>query len=82
MSYDLHLDYATRTVLSDLPPKTRAAISYALISACDDPIAATQPHGDVDDGIMRDLVVGDVIVVVYLGHATKVMSVFQITALA
>jgi hypothetical protein len=81
MSYDLHLDFETRTVLGDLPSAIRGAISAALIDACDDPIAATQPHGEVDDGIMRDLVVGGVIVVVYLGHATKVMSVFQITAL-
>jgi hypothetical protein len=80
MSYRLHIDYANRQVMNDLPEHVRNAVAYALVVASDDPYASTQPHGE-DDGIMRDLVLDNVIVALYLGDATKTMSVLQITYL-
>jgi hypothetical protein len=76
MSYRLHIDYANRQVMNDLPERVRDAVAFALIAASDDPYSATHPHGE-DDGIMRDLVLDKVIVALYVGQSTKTMSVLQ-----
>lgn len=75
--YALRCDAGNQAVWDALPEDARARLALALADACTDPIGATQPYGE-DDGIMRTLVTGDILVVIYLGHQTKTLHIYQI----
>ncbi|MEU5547933.1 hypothetical protein AB0G85_37450 [Streptomyces sioyaensis] len=60
-----------------MPPDASTQLSYALASACDDPLGATEPYGE-DDGIVRVLTTEHAIVVLLIGHQTKVITVLQL----
>ncbi|MGW2048610.1 hypothetical protein ACWCPF_26015 [Streptomyces sp. NPDC001858] len=66
-----------QAIWDGLPDEASARLALALADACTDPIAATQPYGE-DDGIMRTLVTGDILIVIYLGQQTKTLHIFQI----
>ena len=75
--YALRCDAVNQAVWDGLPAEASERLALALADACNDPIGATQPYGE-DDGIMRTLVTGDILVVLYLGHQTKTLHIFQI----
>lgn len=75
--YALRCDAINQAVWDALPVEASERLALALADACADPLGTTQPYGE-DDGIMRTLVVGDLLVVIYLGHQTKTLHIFQI----
>lgn len=75
--YALRCDAGNQAVWDGLPDEVRERLALALADACVDPFAVTDPYGE-DDGIMRTLVTGDLLVVIYLGHQTKTLHIFQI----
>lgn len=75
--YALRCDAVNQAVWDGLPAEASERLALALADACTDPIGATQPYGE-DDGIMRTLVTGDILAVIYLGHQTKTLHIFQI----
>ncbi|MFH8785105.1 hypothetical protein [Streptomyces roseoverticillatus] len=75
--YALHCNATNQAVWDSLPQPVSERLTLALAAACADPIAATEPY-DEDDGIMRTLVLSDLFVVLYLGHQTKTLHIFQI----
>ncbi|WP_369214427.1 hypothetical protein [Streptomyces flavofungini] len=75
--YALRCDAINQAIWDGLPDEPRQRLALALADACADPIGATDPYGE-DDGIMRTLVTGDILVVIYLGHQTKTLHIFQI----
>lgn len=75
--YALRCDAVNQAVWDGLPAEASERLALALADACADPLAATQPYGE-DDGIMRTLVTGDILAVIYLGHQTKTLHIFQI----
>lgn len=75
--YALRCDAVNQAVWDGLPDEASERLAIALAAACADPLGTTQPYGE-DDGIMRTLVTGDILVVIYLGHQTKTLHIFQI----
>ncbi|MFF7023008.1 hypothetical protein ACFY97_18645 [Streptomyces klenkii] len=75
--YALHCDATNQAVWDSLPQDASERLTQAIARVCHDPLAATEPYGE-DDGIMRTLVLSDLFVVLYLGHQTKTVHVFQI----
>ncbi|AZQ74692.1 MULTISPECIES: hypothetical protein [Streptomyces] len=75
--YALKYDATIAAVWDSLPPSVSARLSDVLASACTDPFTVTVPYGE-DDGIMRMLVLDEVLVVIYLGHQTKTLHIYQI----
>ncbi|MEX2984360.1 hypothetical protein [Streptomyces sp. C36] len=75
--YALKYDATIAAVWDSLPPPVSAQLSDVLAAACTDPFAATVPYGE-DDGIMRMLVLDEVFAVIYLGHQTKTLHIYQI----
>ncbi|MFC8447641.1 hypothetical protein [Kitasatospora sp. NPDC057223] len=77
MTYRLHDEPTIRTVWDSLPPDVSAQLTLALAQVCNDPLGSTAPYGE-DDGVMRTLVLDHLMAVLYLGHQTKTVHVFQI----
>lgn len=75
--YALRCDAVNQAIWDGLPADTSERLALALAAACADPLGTTQPYGE-DDGIMRTLVTGDILAVIYLGHQTKTLHIFQI----
>ena len=75
--YALRCDAVNQAIWDGLPDEARERLALALAAACENPIAATQPYGE-DDGIMRTLVTGDILAVIYLGHQTKTLHIYGI----
>jgi hypothetical protein len=78
MTYALRYDKTIEAVWDTLPTTASQALGDALAQACADPLGRTEPYGE-DDGIMRTLVVNDVLfAVLYLGHQTRTVHLYQI----
>lgn len=78
MSYALRCDKTVEAVWDTLPSAVSEALGAALAEACADPLGRTRPYGE-DDGVMRTLVVNDVLfAILYLGHQTRTVHVYQI----
>ncbi|MGW6531431.1 hypothetical protein [Streptomyces venezuelae] len=75
--YALRCDAGNQAIWDGLPDGPRQRLTLALADACADPLRFTQPYGE-DDGIMRTLVTEDVLAVIYLGHQTKTLRIYQI----
>ncbi|GAA0453971.1 hypothetical protein ACFQ2B_27735 [Streptomyces stramineus] len=75
--YVLKCDATNQAVWDSLPQSVSERLTLALAAACTDPLGATEPYGE-DDGIMRTLVTGDLLLVIYLGHQTKTLHIYQI----
>lgn len=75
--YALRCDAVNQAIWDGLPDEPRQRLALALADACADPLGTTQPYGE-DDGVMRTLVTGDVLLLVYLGHQTKTLHIYQI----
>ncbi len=81
MIYRLKYDVAAEAVHEALPPAASEALTLALADACYDPIAATQPYGDVEDEVMRMIVTEHAFAVLLIGHTFKTITVLQINYL-
>jgi hypothetical protein len=77
MPYALRYDKAISAVWDSLPPAASRALADAAARVCEDPLGATVPYGE-DDGIMRMLILDDLFAVLYLGHQTRTVHVYQI----
>jgi hypothetical protein len=78
MPYALRYTKAVSAVWDSLPDGVSQALAQALVAVCEDPLGSTEPYGD-DDGIMRTLVVGDLLfAVLYVGHQTRTVHIYQI----
>lgn len=78
MPYVLRYDKVIEAVWDSLPPEASQALSEALGEVCADPLGRTDPYGE-DDGVMRTLIVGDLLfAVLYLGHQSRTVHVYQI----
>ncbi|MFF4406668.1 hypothetical protein ACFY2W_01315 [Streptomyces sp. NPDC001262] len=75
--YALKYDATIAAVWDALPQAVSEQLNDGLAAACADPLTATVPYGE-DDGIMRMLVLDEVFVVIYLGHQTKTLHIYQI----
>ncbi|MEV5242491.1 hypothetical protein AB0K89_25815 [Streptomyces cinnamoneus] len=75
--YALKYDATIAAVWDSLPAPVSGQLNDVLAAACADPLSVTVPYGE-DDGIMRMLVLDDVFVVIYLGHQTKTLHIYQI----
>ncbi|GAA2724257.1 MULTISPECIES: hypothetical protein [Streptomyces] len=75
--YALKYDATIAAVWDCLPAPVSEHLSGVLAAACADPLASTVPYGE-DDGIMRMLVLDDVFLVLYLGHQTRTLHIYQI----
>jgi hypothetical protein len=78
MSYALRYDKTIEAAWDSLPPPVSEALGTALAEVCADPLGSTLVYGE-DDGIMRTLVVNEILfAVLYLGHQTRTVHVYQI----
>ncbi|GHF30679.1 hypothetical protein GCM10010218_09970 [Streptomyces mashuensis] len=75
--YALKYDTTVAAVWDSLPPEVSEQLSDVLATACTDPLGATVPYGE-DDGMMRMLVLDEVFAVIYLGHRTRTLHLYQI----
>ncbi len=75
--YALKCDATTAAVWDSLPSPVSERLCDVLAAACTDPFTTTVPYGE-DDGVMRMLVLDEVLVVIYLGHRTKTLHIYQI----
>ncbi|MCC2279109.1 hypothetical protein LKL35_27325 [Streptomyces sp. ET3-23] len=80
MIYKLKSDPAAEAVHDALPQAISEELSLALATACDDPLASTDPYGE-DDPIVRTLVTPRTTSVLLIGHTLKTVTVLQITYL-
>lgn len=76
--YRLYMDSTLHAVYRDLPDKARARVAQFLLDSVSDPRAATDPYGDVDDGVMRLWASGDLAVVLLIGDQTRTLTVLSI----
>lgn len=78
MTYALRYDKTIEAVWDTLPQAVSQALGDALAQACADPLGRTEAYGE-DDGVMRTLMVSETLfAVVYLGHQTRTVHVYQI----
>ncbi|GAB2696247.1 hypothetical protein [Kitasatospora kifunensis] len=78
MTYALRYDKTIEMIWDSLPEPASQALGDALAQACADPLGRTEPYGE-DDGVMRTLVVSELLfAVVYLGHVTRTLHLYQI----
>jgi hypothetical protein len=78
MPYILRVDAVMQKTWDSLPNAASLALTDALTRVCDDPLGTTDPYGE-DDGIMRMLIVSGVLfAVIYIGHQTRTVHLFQI----
>lgn len=78
MTFRLKYGGDTEAIHDAMPEDASAQLSYALATACDDPLEATEPYGE-DDGIVRVLTTEHTIAVLLIGHQTKVITVLQLS---
>lgn len=76
--YRLKYDPAAEAVHDALPVEASNELTVALAAACDDPLAATEPFGLVDDGIMRKILLPDSFTVLLIGDEHKELIVLQV----
>ncbi|MDG9701696.1 type II toxin-antitoxin system RelE/ParE family toxin [Streptomyces sp. DH37] len=81
MTYRLKYDPAAEAVYDALPQHVSEQLTLALADACDDPIGATRPYGDIEDEVIRRVVAGDVTALLLVGHNMKTLTVLEITYL-
>lgn len=81
MSYRLKRDETIEAIWDALPLHLSEQLTVAIAAACEDPFGTTDPAGDEDDGMTRELVVGPLVVFIYLGHLKKVLHVWDINYL-
>ncbi|MFE0458573.1 hypothetical protein ACFW1A_04830 [Kitasatospora sp. NPDC058965] len=77
MPYALRYTKTIAAVWDSLPATVSEGLAQALVAVCEDPLGSTEPYGD-DDGIMRTLVVGALFAVLYVGHQTRTVHIYQI----
>jgi hypothetical protein len=78
MSYALRCDKTIEAVWDTLPQVASEVLGAALAQVCADPLGRTEAYGE-DDGVMRTLMVSETLfAVVYLGHATRTVHLYQI----
>jgi len=77
MSYALRYDKTISAVWDSLPQTASQALADALAQVCEHPLTRTEPYGE-DDGVMRMLVLDTLFAVLYLGHQTRTVHVYQI----
>ena len=76
--YRLYMDSQIHAVYRDLPDKARARVAQFLLDSANDPRAATDPYGDIDDGVMRLWAAGDLAIVLLIGDQTRTVTVLSI----
>ncbi|MEV5936348.1 hypothetical protein AB0L56_27355 [Streptomyces sp. NPDC052079] len=77
MSWKLRMDVVIEAAFDALPDDVRERLALALADACSDPYASTTPFGE-DDGVMRLLVLPDVMAVLLVSSALGTVRVVQI----
>ncbi|GAA0501250.1 hypothetical protein [Streptomyces olivaceiscleroticus] len=79
--YELRYDPTVEAVWDSLPETARDELDRAILAACQDPQAATEPYGE-DDGVMRSLVLPHVMAVLLVNHAPRqTVRILQISYL-
>lgn len=78
MTYRLKYDPAAEAVYDALPQRASEQFTLALADACDNPLGATQPYGEIEDEVIRRVVAGDVTALLLVGHNLKTVTVLQI----
>ncbi|MGW1624284.1 type II toxin-antitoxin system RelE family toxin [Streptomyces sp. NPDC002172] len=78
MNHRLYMDATQHEVYRSLPDKARDRVARFLVDTLTDPIAATEPYGDVDDGVVRLWAAGDLAIVLLVGQETKTVTVLSI----
>ncbi|MEW2302117.1 MULTISPECIES: hypothetical protein [unclassified Streptomyces] len=78
MNHRLYMDATQHEVYRSLPDKARDRVARFLVDALTDPIAATEPYGDIDDGVVRLWAAGDLAIVLLVGQETKTVTVLSI----
>lgn len=78
MPYRLKYDPGVEAVHDSLPSAASEALALAFAAACHDPIAATEPYGDVEDEVMRMVVTEQAFAVLLVGHTLKTVTVLRI----
>lgn len=78
MTYALRYDKTIEAVWDTLPEPASRALGDTLAQVCADPLGRTEAYGQ-DDGVMRTLIVdATLFAVLYLGHQTRTVHVYQI----
>lgn len=77
MSWKLRMDIVIEAAFDALPDDVRERLALSLADACTDPYAVTTPFGE-DDGVMRLLVLPDVMAVLLVTSALGTVRVVQI----
>ncbi|WP_266665229.1 hypothetical protein [Streptomyces sp. NBC_00237] len=78
MNFRLYMDPTQHEVYRSLPERARDRLARFLLDSLSDPITATEPYGDVDDGVVRLWAAGDLAVVLMVGAETKTVTVLSI----
>lgn len=77
MSWKLRMDVVIEAAFDALPDDVRERLAMAFADACTDHYAVTTPFGE-DDGVMRLLVLPDVMAVLLITSALGTVRVVQI----
>lgn len=80
MTYRLAIDTVVGAVYDSLPAPAADAFTLALAAVCEDPYGTTEPYGE-DDHVVRMLMAGDVMAVLLVTDAMKLVRVLQINYL-
>jgi hypothetical protein len=79
MIYRLKYDDGVEAVHNAMPQAASEALTEALAAACDDPLGATVPYNDVDDGVMRMILLDQARAVLFVGQTWKTLTVLEVT---
>lgn len=80
MPYRLKYDEAAEVVHDALPAAASEQLTLALADVCHDPLGRSIPYGE-DDGVVRMVLTDAAFAVILIGHATKTVTVLQISYL-